>query len=96
MAYILQEGAARLSIVSGSGLGQAMRFHFGAEVGQIPIICAVVAIGVLVGNSSYEAVRFYIHESIHYANSFITLTFYVDYGVTILVEQFCWRKRCAV
>ena len=56
VAYTLQEGAARLAIVSGAGLGQSMRLHLGARdgPGQTPRVCALVAAGVAVGNTAFE------------------------------------------
>ena len=60
VAYVLQEGSARLSIVSGFNLGQAMRIHLGSKdaVAQIPIVCFLVAVGVIVGNCAYECNNF--------------------------------------
>ena len=60
VAYVLQEGSARLSIVSGFNLGQAMRVHLCSEdaVAQIPAVCFLVAVGILVGNCAYECNNF--------------------------------------
>jgi len=57
VAFVLQEGAARLAIVSGAGLGQAMRLHLGSKdrPTETPIVCTLVAAGVMVGNSAYAA-----------------------------------------
>jgi len=58
VAYTLQEGAAKLSIVSRLGLGQAMRRHFGdSAVGaatKTPAMCVLVAVGIVIGNFAYE------------------------------------------
>lgn len=60
IAYTLQEGSARLRIVSRAGLGQAMRFHFGtdSDPSRIPLLCYAIAGGIMVGNGAYEANNF--------------------------------------
>lgn len=96
VAYVLQEGSARLAIVSGFNLGQAMRAHLGPSspspssssssssspnsnpsnsssgggnggIGRrrkrgddnaVPMLCGLVAVGVLVGNCAYECNNF--------------------------------------
>ena len=59
VAYSLQEGAARLSLVGRTTLGQAMRTMWGGGGGRgTPRGCAAVALGVLVGNTAYQANNF--------------------------------------
>jgi Mn2+/Fe2+ NRAMP family transporter len=57
VAYTLQEAAARLSIASGCGLGQAMRVRYGKN-GEPPAICKVSTLAITVGNSAYQANNF--------------------------------------
>ena len=58
VAYTLLEAAARMVIVSGQSLGQAMIKKFGYSPTAIPIVCYIAAMGVLVGNSFYSANSF--------------------------------------
>mmetsp|Transcript_63832 Transcript_63832/g.128270 ORF Transcript_63832/g.128270 Transcript_63832/m.128270 type:complete len:217 (+) Transcript_63832:62-712(+) len=73
IAFTLQEGAARLSIVSGMGLGQAIRAHLGVKSGhgrlnatarlsttavKTPLACVLVAVGIVIGNTCYQANNF--------------------------------------
>jgi len=56
LAYILQEGTARLSIVSGKSLGQCLRMKYrhGWKIYETAIICWLVGLGVFFGNTLYE------------------------------------------
>ena len=56
LAYTLQEGTARLTIVSGKSLGQCLRVKYknGAKIYDTAIICWLVGIGVFCGNTLYE------------------------------------------
>jgi Mn2+/Fe2+ NRAMP family transporter len=54
VAYTLQEGAARLYIVSGLSFGSAVRFNFGKD-GKIPYISYFMAIGIVVSNTVISA-----------------------------------------
>ena len=53
VAFTLQEGAARLYIVSGLSFGEACRFHFGKD-GKVPPISYVMAVGIVVSNIVIE------------------------------------------
>jgi len=57
LAFTLQEGTARLTIVSGMSLGQCLRvkYRHTAKLYNTAIICWVVAIMVSIGNTLYEA-----------------------------------------
>jgi len=56
LAYTLQEGTARLTIVSGKSLGQCLRIKYRntAKVYNTAILCWVVAGSVILGNTLYE------------------------------------------
>ena len=56
LAYTLQEGTARLTIVSGKSLGQCLRVKYkdGAKIYDTAIICWLVGISVFFGNTLYE------------------------------------------
>ena len=56
LAYTLQEGTARLTIVSGKSLGQCLRVKYksGAKMYNTAVICWFVAIAVFLGNTLYE------------------------------------------
>ena len=56
LAYTLQEGTARLTIVSGKSLGQCLRVKYksGAKIYDTAVICWFVAIAVFLGNTLYE------------------------------------------
>ena len=56
LAYTLQEGTARLTIVSGKSLGQCLRVKYknGAKIYNTAVICWFVAIAVFLGNTLYE------------------------------------------
>ena len=56
LAYTLQEGTARLTIVSGKSLGQCLRVKYrnGAKIYDTAIICWLVSISVFFGNTLYE------------------------------------------
>lgn len=56
LAYILQEGTARLTIVSGMSLGQCMRVKYEgvARMFGASAICWAVAASVFIGNTLYE------------------------------------------
>lgn len=56
LAFTLQEGTARLTIVSGKSLGQCLqwRYRHGRKLWNVSIICWVVAISVWIGNTFYE------------------------------------------
>jgi Mn2+/Fe2+ NRAMP family transporter len=51
---LLQEMAARLGIVSQSGLGEALRHHMNGKIGKI-VAGALVLSAVVIGNAAYEA-----------------------------------------
>jgi len=57
LAFTLQEGTARLTIVSGMSLGQCLRvkYRHTAKLYNTAIICWVVAIMISIGNTLYEA-----------------------------------------
>jgi len=57
LAFILQEGTARLTIVSGMSLGQCLRMKYRhtAKVFNHAVVCWVVATLVIIGNTFYEA-----------------------------------------
>jgi hypothetical protein len=57
VAFIQQEAAARLYIVSGLNLGSAMRFHFNRH-GSTPVISTMLAAGIFVGNIALECAQF--------------------------------------
>jgi Mn2+/Fe2+ NRAMP family transporter len=69
VAYSLLEAAARMVIVSGQSLGQAMIKKYGYSPTSIPIICYIAAMGVLVGNSFYSANSFAGQKAIHLVNA---------------------------
>ena len=52
----LQEGTARLTIVSGKSLGQCLRVKYseGAKLYDTAVICWFVAGAVVLGNTLYE------------------------------------------
>jgi len=56
LAYTLQEGTARLTIVSGKSLGQCLRVKYrnGAKIYDTAVICWIVAFLVVIGNTLYE------------------------------------------
>jgi len=56
LAYTLQEGTARLTIVSGKSLGQCLRIKYqnSTKVYNTAILCWVVAGSVILGNTLYE------------------------------------------
>ena len=56
LAYTLQEGTARLTIVSGKSLGQCLRVKYrnGAKIYDTAVVCWLVAISVFFGNTLYE------------------------------------------
>ena len=56
LAYTLQEGTARLTIVSGKSLGQCLRVKYknSAKIYDTAIICWMVGISVVIGNTLYE------------------------------------------
>jgi len=56
LAYTLQEGTARLTIVSGKSLGQCLRvkYRHGAKLYDTAVICWLVAVFVFFGNTLYE------------------------------------------
>eukprot|EP00092_Neocalanus_flemingeri_P040918 GFUD01044552.1.p1 GENE.GFUD01044552.1~~GFUD01044552.1.p1 ORF type:complete len:508 (+),score=112.68 GFUD01044552.1:183-1706(+) len=56
LAYTLQEGTARLTIVSGRSLGQCLRIKYQhtVKVYNTAILCWVVAGTVILGNTLYE------------------------------------------
>jgi Mn2+/Fe2+ NRAMP family transporter len=56
LAYTLQEGTARLTIVSGKSLGQCLRvkYRHGPKIYGTAVICWLVAISVFIGNTLYE------------------------------------------
>jgi len=56
LAYTLQEGTARLTIVSGKSLGQCLRVKYrnGAKIYDTAIICWFVAVALFLGNTLYE------------------------------------------
>lgn len=56
LAYTLQEGTARLTIVSGKSLGQCLRIKYQhtTKVYDTAILCWVVAGSVILGNTLYE------------------------------------------
>ena len=56
LAYTLQEGTARLTIVSGKSLGQCLqeRYKNGAKIYDTALLCWVIAILVFFGNTLYE------------------------------------------
>ena len=57
MAFTLQEGTARLTIVSGRSLGQCLRvkYRHSTKLFNAAIICWVVAGLVIIGNTLIEA-----------------------------------------
>ena len=57
LAYTLQEGTARLTIVSGKSLGQCLRVKYrnGAKIYDTAVICWFVAVAVFLGNTLYES-----------------------------------------
>jgi len=56
LAYTLQEGTARLTIVSGKSLGQCLRvkYRHGAKIYDTAVVCWLVAVFVFFGNTLYE------------------------------------------
>ena len=56
LAYTLQEGTARLTIISGRSLGQCLRVKYknGAKIYDSAVICWLVAVSVFFGNTLYE------------------------------------------
>jgi len=56
LAYTLQEGTARLTIVSGKSLGQCLRvkYRHGAKLYDTAVVCWLVAVFVFFGNTLYE------------------------------------------
>jgi Mn2+/Fe2+ NRAMP family transporter len=60
IAFVLQEAAARVSIVSGMSLGEALHVHFGSTVNlrQVPLVSKALAFAVLLGNTAYVANSF--------------------------------------
>jgi len=56
LAYTLQEGTARLTIVSGKSLGQCLRvkYRHGAKIYDTAVICWLVGVSVFIGNTLYE------------------------------------------
>ena len=56
LAFTLQEGTARLTIVSGRDLGQCIRLKYrhGPKIYGSAVICWVVAVLVFVGNELYQ------------------------------------------
>jgi len=50
---LLQEMAARLGIISGSGLGEALRIHFSKGLGKIIAITLVIS-AITIGNAAFE------------------------------------------
>ena len=56
LAFTLQEGTARLTIVSGRSLGQCLRvkYRHGAKIYDSAVICWLVGISVIIGNTLYE------------------------------------------
>jgi len=56
LAYTLQEGTARLTIVSGKSLGQCLRvkYRHGAKIHDTAVVCWLVAVFVFFGNTLYE------------------------------------------
>lgn len=56
LAYTLQEGTARLTIVSGKSLGQCLRvkYRHGAKFYDTAVVCWLVAVFVFFGNTLYE------------------------------------------
>jgi Mn2+/Fe2+ NRAMP family transporter len=54
VAYTLQEGAARLFIVSGLNFGSACRFYFGKD-GKTPVINYFLAFGIVISNTVITA-----------------------------------------
>jgi len=56
LAFTLQEGTARLTIVSGKSLGQCLRVKYrqGPKIMGTAVVCWVVAILVFLGNTLYE------------------------------------------
>ena len=61
LAYTLQEGSARLTILSKKSLGQCIRIKYSGVLSCLydtAAICWVVSIAVLIGNTFYEANNF--------------------------------------
>lgn len=56
LAFTLQEGTARLTIVSGKSLGQCLRvkYRHGPKILGTAVVCWAVAISVFLGNTLYE------------------------------------------
>ena len=56
LAFTLQEGTARLTIISGKSLGQCLRVKYknGAKIYDTALVCWLVAGLVCVGNTLYE------------------------------------------
>lgn len=56
LAFTLQEGTARLTIVSGKSLGQCLRvkYRHGPKIVGTAVVCWAVAISVFLGNTLYE------------------------------------------
>ena len=56
LAFTLQEGTARLTIVSGKSLGQclAIKYKHTWRVGGVAVICWVVTVSVYIGNTMFE------------------------------------------
>jgi len=50
---LLQEMAARLGIISGRGLGEALRIHFNKGIGKIIAILLVIS-AITIGNAAFE------------------------------------------
>ena len=56
LAYTLQEGTARLTIISGRSLGQCLRVKYKntAKIYDTAVVCWLVGISVFFGNTLYE------------------------------------------
>ena len=56
LAFTLQEGTARLTIISGKSLGQCLRVKYknGAKIYDTALVCWLVAGLVCIGNTLYE------------------------------------------
>lgn len=52
--YVLQEMAARLGVIGGKGLGEALRLKFETPVLKM-VVAALVIGAILIGNAAYEA-----------------------------------------
>ncbi|XP_040573501.1 divalent metal cation transporter MntH [Lepeophtheirus salmonis] len=99
LAYTLQEGTARLTIVSGMSLGQCLRMKYrhGPKLYNTAVICWIVAVSVFFGNTLYECNNWAGGMSAIYSlpgmenTNFIRISCCIAYGVVVYALLF-WDK----